>query len=169
MNDTNASKQGLSPVEAVGGGVNSRSIIEIASARIDNPMPAPASPKTTEISRSETKRISPYEDVALLGRPGLEPHSLITKSTPYQGSGFLTKLAGFFVKDVEATPRKAGLVKLVSTTDLEKKNEPEKTGNKYDDAFKKLEDSQKFAASLTLMSSLTQAVMSSARRLTQGQ
>lgn len=82
-------------------------------------------------------------------------------------ASFLDRLTSFFMPGAPNATPEAPLVKFASLSRDAGETHP--STEKITDAMDRLEKSQQFATGTALMSSLTQSVMSSSKRLTQGQ
>ncbi|MCF3641600.1 hypothetical protein LXM94_16630 [Rhizobium sp. TRM95111] len=146
----------LLPVEAATGGASSP-ISQIVAGRIG----------------SETAMVPDLsvDRQVLTGLRKVAPHGDTAHPTVFQPSGaertpgILDRIVSFFVRPGNDAPE---------TDTIRVADDPRRTksGDKVHDlntAVDRLEQSQQFATGMTLMSSLTQSVMSSSRRLTQGQ
>lgn len=104
----------------------------------------------------QLRKITPDSETA----PAFDPTPIETKA-----SSFLDHIASFLMPKgvVPETP----LVRFVEKPD-QTSDHSTKTEN-LESAIDRLEKSQQFATGTTLISSLTQSVMSSSKRLTQGQ
>lgn len=100
-------------------------------------------------------------------RIGADSTNLPIQTPPHgagEGDGFLSRISSFFQKWTEP-PQVNGEKVILSTSP---KNEPQAT-QELNDTLERFEASQRFAAGTALLSSLTQSVLSSSKRLTQGQ
>ena len=146
----------LPPIEAVGREA-SQPVPQVVTERIGN-----------ETALVQTL---PVDRQILTGLRKVVPHGDVAQPTLFQPSGregstgFLDRIVSFFVRPGDNA---------TGTDPIRVADDPNRTkgGDKVDDlnqAIDRLEKSQQYATGMTLMSSLTQSVMSSSKRLTQGQ
>lgn len=92
-----------------------------------------------------------------------------TTVQPKAGRGLFHRIATFFGLGDQKTAPETSPIRFVARPDAEPTVNPETKPGDVEKAMDRFEQSQKFAVGMALASSLTQSVMSSARRLTQGQ
>nr|WP_298098177.1 hypothetical protein [uncultured Shinella sp.] len=144
------------PIEAVARDA-SQPVQQVVANRIGNETAlAQPLPVDREILTG-LRKVIPQADV---------PQSVVTQpSGGDYSSGFLNRLVSFFARTEDAT---SGTDKIRIADDPGRTRDGDKVSD-LNHAIDRLEQSQQFATGMTLMSSLTQSVMSSSKRLTQGQ
>jgi len=142
------------PIEAVGCGTPLQTT-EIGSVRIGAGGDA-VQIEQAALPQVQLRKIAPGSDVP----PVFHPQPTETKA-----SGFLERITSFLLPGGAAP--ETSLVRFVQKPDRTSVSSAK--AENLSDAIDRLEKSQQFATGTTLMSSLTQSVMSSSKRLTQGQ
>ncbi|EJK86970.1 hypothetical protein [Rhizobium sp. AP16] len=142
------------PADAIGSGAPLQTV-ETVSLRIG------ADRESLQVEQSvspgiQLRKIMPGGEAA----PAFDPTPIETKT-----SSFLDRITSFIMP--KGTAPETPLVRFVEKPG-EANGHPAKTEN-LESAIDRLEKSQQFATGTTLISSLTQSVMSSSKRLTQGQ
>ncbi|NKL24573.1 hypothetical protein [Rhizobium leguminosarum] len=142
------------PTDVVGSGAPLQTVetvsLRIGTDRESLQVEQPVSPGI------QLRKITPGSEAA----PAFDPAPIETKT-----SSFLDRITSFIMP--KGTASETPLVRLVEKPG-QTSDHPAKT-EKLESAIDRLEKSQQFATGTTLISSLTQSVMSSSKRLTQGQ
>ncbi|WP_373415083.1 hypothetical protein [Ensifer aridi] len=97
---------------------------------------------------------------------GPEGLTFSVSPAPEKTPTILDRIASFFASK-DDHPSEPPLVRFARPP--EQKEQPATQGHDLTETIDRLEKSQQFATGMTLLSSLTQSVMSSSKRLTQGQ
>jgi hypothetical protein len=175
MHENDSAKDNISAISGLSDPQQLQNTVEIVAERmgLDQTVAPTEAIETALLPDSQYRKIFPSEQsVDTNPLPHFITAELGTDSQSFGGniSQFISRLTGFFMPG-GAQSQDTSLVQFHNETTSVEGTDAATAGKKenLEDTIDRLENAQNFTVGMSLMSSLTQTVMSSTRRLTQGQ